>query len=157
MNGDEVESGDGLDDAGSSPGDHWMWSGGQARSWGAAGTGSGVGGAGGTAAGVGGIVADEGHVCSTALGDEACVGGGCGRATSQADGAVARGDAIAAVRGVGTTRSSSRRKSSEARVVVLEGESWLVKGNESSSKTMWREMIILFVAMSMQRYPLCEL
>ena len=81
---------------------------------GAAGAGGGVGGVGGTAAGVGGIVAGEGHVCSTALGDEACVGGGRGRATSQADGAVARGGAIATVRGAGTTRSSSRRKSSEA-------------------------------------------
>ena len=44
-------------------------------------SGDGVSGAGGTATGVGGIVAGEGHVCSIALGDEACVGGGRGRAT----------------------------------------------------------------------------
>ena len=101
-------------------------------------------------------MASEGHVCSTALGDEARVGGGRGRATSQADGAITRGGAVATVCGAGTTRSSSNRKSSEGRAVVLEGKSWLAKGNESSLKTTWQETIIRFVAMSMQRYPLCE-
>ena len=43
---------------------------------GTAGTGGEVGGAGGTVVGVGGIGAGEGHGCSTALGDEAHVGGG---------------------------------------------------------------------------------